>query len=82
MSNFQTAIVDADFIKYAAAACGEKRSILVINNETGDEYKFKTRTEFYGRGKIKNGGWLGEYNLAKDLNLSAEDFTIKMFKLS
>ena len=77
MSNFQTAIVDADFIKYAAAACGETRSILVINNETGDEYKFKTRTEFYGRGKAKNGGWLGEYNLAKDLNLSAEDFTIQ-----
>lgn len=77
MSNFQTAIVDADFIKYAAAACGETRSILVINNETGNEYKFKTRTEFYGRGKAKNGGWLGEYNLAKDLNLSAEDFTIQ-----
>lgn len=77
MSKFQTAIVDADFIKYAAAACGETRSILVINNETGNEYKFKTRTEFYGRGKAKNGGWLGEYNLAKDLNLSAEDFTIQ-----
>lgn len=77
MSNFQTAIIDADFIKYMAAACGEKRSIITTNIHTGEEHIFKTRTEFYGRGKAKNGGWLGEYNLAKDLNLSAEDFTIQ-----
>jgi hypothetical protein len=77
MSNFNTAIVDADFIKYMAAACGEKRSIIVTNIHTGEEYTFKTRTEFYGRGKGKNGGWLAEYNLAKNLELAYTDFTIR-----
>lgn len=75
MSKFQTAIIDADFIKYMAAACGEKRSIIVTNIHTGEEYTFKTRTEFYGRGK--NGGWLAEYNLAKNLDLTFTDFDIK-----
>lgn len=77
MSKFQTAIIDADFIKYMAAACGEKRSIIVTNIHTGEEYTFKTRTEFYGRGKGKNGGWLAEYNLAKNLDLTFTDFDIK-----
>ena len=77
MSNFQTAIIDADFIKYMAAACGEKRSIVVTNIHTGEEHIFKTRTEFYGRGKGKNGGWLAEYNLAKNLDLTFTDFDIK-----
>lgn len=76
MSKFTTAIIDADYIKYMAAACGEKRSIVVINKSSGDEYRFKTRTEFCGRTANKNGGWLGEHNLAKDTNLSAEDFII------
>lgn len=77
MSNFQTAIIDADFIKYMAAACGEKRSVIVTNVHTGEELTFKNRTEFYGRGKNKNGGWLGEYNLAKNTELSYTDFTIQ-----
>jgi len=77
MSNFQTAIIDADFIKYMAAACGEKRSVIVTNVHTGEELTFKNRTEFYGRGKNKNGGWLGDYNLAKNTELSYTDFTIQ-----
>lgn len=77
MSNFQTAIIDADFIKYMAAACGEKRNVIVTNIHTGEELTFKNRTEFYGRGKNKNGGWLGDYNLAKNTELSYTDFTIQ-----
>ena len=77
MSKFLQAIIDADAYKYAAAFCGEKRSIKVIENSTGNEYTFKTRTDFYGRTKQRNGGWLGEYNLAKDSNLTADDFTIE-----
>ena len=76
MSNFQTAIIDADFIKYMAAAVGEKRSILVTNKHTGEEHKFKTRTEFYGRSKTTVGGWLANYNLAKNTDLTKDDFII------
>ena len=76
MSKFRTTIIDGDFIKYMAASCGEKRSIIAINKQTGVEHPFKTRTEFYGRTKQKNGGWLGEYNLIKDTKLTIDDFII------
>lgn len=71
------AVIDLDFAKYAAASLGEERSINVINNITGDDFSFKTRTEFYGRTKAKNTGWLAEYNKNNHTSFVAEDFTIQ-----
>lgn len=53
----------------------EKRTILVTNRKTGEEYSFKNRTEFAGR--AGNGGWLQEYNKKHSLNLEPGDFIIK-----
>lgn len=72
----KTAVIDLDFCKYAAAAVGEERSILVVHKQSGDERKFKTRTEFYGRGKNKDGGWLGEVNLPRTTPYTVDDFII------
>lgn len=72
-----TAILDLDWCKYTAAAVGEKRSILAIHNTTGNEYKFSTRTEMYGRKKTKDGGWLEEQNKKRTSPLVVDDFTIQ-----
>ena len=71
-----TAIIDLDWCKYTAASAGEKRSIKVIHNQSGDEYTFNNRTEFYGRKKSRDEGWLSEYNAGKDSKRTWEEFTI------
>lgn len=65
-----------DYVRYSAGYASEKRSILAVHRETGDEFPFKTRTEFYGRSKAKNGGWLGEQNLTRSSPFSVDDFDI------
>ncbi len=72
----QIAVIDLDFVKYMAASLGEDRSILVTNKSNGEEFSFKTRTEFYGRNKAKNEGWLREFNKKADKPLTYEDFFI------
>lgn len=70
------AIVDVDFIKYAVAGAGEKRDILVTHKTTGNTKVFKNRTEFYGRGKKKDGGWLGERNAGRTSPFTLDEFEI------
>jgi hypothetical protein len=74
------AIIDLDFVKYAVAGVGEKRSIIARHKESGREKEFDNRTAFWGRGK-KIGGWLGEQNESREekgLELfSKEDFEIQ-----
>ncbi len=70
------AILDLDWCKYTAAAIGEKRSIVAVHNSTGKEYPFKTRTEFWGRKKARDEGWLGEQNKNEKV-FHHEDFTIQ-----
>lgn len=69
-------VIDADYIRYAAGFASEKRSIKVVHTKTGDELLFKNRTEFYGRGKAKDKGWIGEQNAILDVPLSAMDYDI------
>lgn len=71
------AVLDLDWIRYAAGYVGEKREIQAVHKVTGDIRTFKNVTEFYGRGKGKNKGWIGEQNLANPDNpISADDFEI------
>lgn len=70
-------VFDLDAIKYTVASVGEKKSIIAHNKVTGDAHPFKTRTEFYGRGKKKDGGWLGTQNFANDTNYTVDDFDIE-----
>lgn len=69
-------LLDYDPLLYQAAAIGEERSIHVVHNNSGDEYDFKTRTEFYGHYKAKAGGWLAEFNKGKENPRLPEEFTI------
>lgn len=71
-----TSIIDLDYVKYASASVGEKRSIIVTHKSSGREKEFNTRTEFYGRDKAKSGGWLGELNSKRDSPFAVDEFEI------
>lgn len=71
-----TVLFDYDPILYAAGSVGEKRTIKVVHRESGDEYEFDTRTQFYGHWKAKKGGWLAEYNANKETPRLPEEFDI------
>lgn len=66
---------DFDYLKFQIGAACEKRDILVTH-PSGIEEVFKTRTDFYGHWKKKEGGWLAEYNKGRDKPISWEEFTI------
>ncbi|MGZ8888089.1 MAG: hypothetical protein ACXW1D_00870 [Halobacteriota archaeon] len=67
---------DFDFLKYTIGSISEKRTIHVVHNESGDEYDFKTRTEFYGHHAKKAGGWLAEDNTKRLTPRTPDEFTI------
>ena len=71
-----TSIIDLDYVKYASASVGEKRSIIVTHKSSGREKEFNTRTEFYGRDKSKSGGWLGELNSNRESPFAVDEFEI------
>lgn len=70
------AVIDLDYIKYAAASAGEKRTIKVIHKTSGREIECKTRTEFWGHWLKKNGGVLAEINKSRETPFVPEDFDI------
>lgn len=74
MTNPTTAIVDLDAFKYSIAFAGEKRSVIITHKTTGKVYEVKSRTEWYGRGKAKDKGWLGEINATRDSPFTWDEF--------
>lgn len=70
------AIIDIDYVKYAAANVGEKRTIKAIHQPTGIEFDCKTRTELWGRSKKRDGGILAEFNKTQGKQLRADEFVI------
>ena len=71
-----TAVIDGDWAVFTAAAAAETRSIKVIHKESGREKEFKTRTEFWGKRKARDGGWLEEANKKAKKPFTWEDFDI------
>lgn len=68
------AVLDLDGIKYTAASAGEKRTVRVIHKSSNKEIECKTRTEFYGHWKKKDGGILAEINKKSRKEFTPEDF--------
>lgn len=71
-----TSIIDLDYVKYASASVGEKRSIIVTHKASGRQKEFATRTEFWGRDKAHSGGWLGDLNSKRDSPFAVDEFEI------
>lgn len=80
-SKYDLCIVDADTILYQAAALLQENSILVTHKQSGRKKKFKGVKDFYGLGKSKDKGWIGQQNaLRKEKGqplLSVDDFDIE-----
>lgn len=72
-----TSIIDLDYVKYASASVGEKRSIIVTHKASGRQKEFGTRSEFYGRDRAHTGGWLAELNAKRDSPFLVEEFEIE-----
>ena len=75
-SNAPLLIYDGDLLVYACAFAGEKRSIIAVHKETGNEYELANRTTMYGRKKSKDGGWLAEQNKGRETPWTVDDFEI------
>lgn len=71
-------VFDGDLIVFNIACAGEKRGIKVTHKRTGRSKEFKNVSEFYGRGKNKDGGWLGERNEGRAFPFLVEDFSIEV----
>lgn len=71
-----TLVCDLDYVRYAAGFASEKRKIKVVHRQSGDEHVFANRTEFYGRGKGKDKGWLGEVNASRTSPFLFSEFDI------
>lgn len=65
---------DYDPLLYTAGSIGEKRYVKIVHRESGDEYEFPNRTEFYGHWKAKAGGFLAEYNQNRTTPRLPEEF--------
>lgn len=74
MTSKLTAIIDADFIRYAVACAGEKKSVIVTHRSSGRTKEFNNRTEFYGHHAKKAGGWLAELNANRTSPFTVDEF--------
>lgn len=69
-------VQDADGCIYSCGFVGEDRSILAVEKKTGDEHRFKNRTQLWGRKKNTIEGWLAEHNQQLSEPLTKDDFEI------
>lgn len=73
MSSGMIAVCDTDLFKYECAAAGETRSVLV-EHSSGFIKEYKSRTEFHGRSKLKDGGELAKINKDKETPFLHDEF--------
>lgn len=71
------AILDIDTMLYHAALAPQVNYILVTHKASGRQKEFKGVTEFYGKGKAKDGGWLGELNAERGTSFTVDDFAVE-----
>ena len=74
--HYNKLVVDADWVVFAAASAGEKRSIQAVLKSTGEEWQFKSRTELWGRRRVRDGGFLQELNKERESAYTWEDFDV------
>lgn len=70
-------VLDADYVKYSAAAACESRTVKVTHKDSGREKIFKNRTEFWGSKASKDGGYLAQINEGRDSPFTFEDFIVE-----
>jgi hypothetical protein len=70
--------IDGDILAFKAACAIETRTVVCTHMDSGRQKEFANRTEFYGRNKKKDGGWLAELNAERETKslplFTAENF--------
>jgi len=81
MPEYKLCYTDADTMLFRAAKSCQKDFIIVRHKETRWTQRFDGVSKFYGLGKSKNKGWIGEQNeIRKSKNkqpISVDDFEIE-----
>lgn len=77
MTEPRHAVIDGDAFKYSAAYVGEKKSIIAHHKTEGWTQPAKSRTEFWGHWKKRQGGWLATHNEGRDSPYMPDDFDIE-----
>lgn len=72
-----TAVFDLDRVAYNVAAAGDKWSIRVTHPELPEILSFKTKTEFWGSKRSRDGGVLAEINRGLHSPLKWDEFDIE-----
>ena len=77
---YETCYVDFDTVLFRSAKMLQE-DYIVVTNKRGQKKEFKNVTAFYGRGKAKDGGYIGEQNAQRAEKglppISASDYTIE-----
>lgn len=68
-------ILDADFISFAAACAFQTTYILASHTAIADPIKLPNKTSLWGGHKLKNGGFIAEYNELNFCDLKPADFS-------
>lgn len=76
-----TALIDGDWLVYAAGFINEERVISVKHISSGKVREYKNRTEFWGGKRKEIGGWLGEVNKARE-ETGKRPFTKEEFEIT
>ena len=80
MATYKTCFVDNDTVLFRAAKSCQEDFIIVEHKQTGWQQRFEGVSKFYGLGKDKNKGWIGEQNAKREGSgkplISAQDFII------
>jgi hypothetical protein len=78
---FEMCYTDFDTVLFRCAKSLQKDYIIVTHNASGKTKEFDGVSKFYGLGKAKNKGWIGEQNVIRQEkglpSLSVDDFTIE-----
>ena len=79
---YEMCYVDADTLIFRAAKSLQKDFIIVEHNKTKWTARFDGVSKFYGLGKKRDGGWIGDENKKRAVDgrpqISADDFTIHL----
>lgn len=81
MAKYECCYVDFDTVLYRAASTVQQNYIIVTHKAEGWKERFDGVSKFYGLGKSKSGGWIGEQNASREEQglplYKAEDFDIE-----
>lgn len=79
-NDYEQLVIDADTMLIQAAITQQENYVIVTHKKSGKEKEFKTKTQFHGRTKARDGGWLAETNEERE-SKGLEPFSVDDFEI-